>query len=354
MPESTTTLETHQAVIQPDVTAAEMAAALAPEAAPSSKEAILAEMDRVATEPDQELEPQAQEEEEAHEIEIPEEEEEEEAQEPEVPEDEEVEPPRREGFDHLDPQERRVVELLGKGLSLSEANRAVYGAQDEEAPQEPEVDPMATVEEQITALQDEIEALDEADEDEFLDPAERRKNQKAYREKFIALAELKAERKLLAREQEQAKRNKESQAESARQTQIQNSFSEALTQYPDLGNPASELANACQEELQYLAATGSLLLEQPNFPLMVVRRMARSLGLKAASAATAPAGLQATPPAKPARRGVRPVPTGGAPLEEPKQALDRRIEAALKSGSKKEMEALLREAGTPFEALMKR
>jgi len=51
------------------------------------------------------------------------------------------------------------------------------------------------------------------------------------------------------------------------------------------------------------------------------------------------------------RRSVRPMPTRGAPVESPVTTLERRVSGAKSAG---EMLELMREIGTPFEALLKR
>ncbi len=51
------------------------------------------------------------------------------------------------------------------------------------------------------------------------------------------------------------------------------------------------------------------------------------------------------------RRSVRPVPAGGSPVEAPITTLERRVSSVRSTG---EMLELMREIGTPFEALLKR
>jgi hypothetical protein len=113
--------------------------------------------------------------------------------------------------------------------------------------------------------------------------------------------------------------------------------------FPDALAEGSELATACREELEYLREAGSPLADDPQAEYKIARRMARLAGMGARKAAQ-------EKPVK-ARRTVRPIPNGGAPVESPATALERRV-AGAKSTS--DMLGLLREIGTPFEALLKR
>ena len=95
---------------------------------------------------------------------------------------------------------------------------------------------------------------------------------------------------------------------------------------------------------------GSPLADDPEAEYKIARRLSRLMGLGAKPS------LAPEPPAKPApstppRRSIRPLPTGGAPVESPATALERRVAGAKSTG---DMLSLLREIGTPFEALLKR
>ena len=121
-------------------------------------------------------------------------------------------------------------------------------------------------------------------------------------------------------------------------------FPEALTE-------GTELYEACQEEMAYLLDANSPLASDPQAELKIARRMARVLGYsKRAAVAEAPT-VPALPAPPPPRRCVRPMPTGGAPGESPVTTLERRVSGAKSTG---EMLELMREIGTPFEALLKR
>lgn len=137
-------------------------------------------------------------------------------------------------------------------------------------------------------------------------------------------------------------------AEARRQARqaLEREFPEALVQ-------GSELAEACREELAYLREARSPLADDPQAEYKIARRMARVMGLgRTPVAAAAPQEVQASKPvAAPARRSVRPMPTGGAPVESPATALERRVAGAKSTG---DMLELMREIGTPFEALLKR
>lgn len=125
---------------------------------------------------------------------------------------------------------------------------------------------------------------------------------------------------------------------------------EALArEFPDALQPGSELAEACREEMAYLRESRSPLADDPQAEYKVARRMARLMGVRPAGL-EAPAHVAKAAPLPP-RRSVRPMPTGGAPVESPATALERRV-AGAKSTS--DMLDLMREIGTPFEALLKR
>lgn len=116
-------------------------------------------------------------------------------------------------------------------------------------------------------------------------------------------------------------------------------------EFPDALAQGSELYEACREELAYLREANSPLANDPQAEYKVARRMARVLGLSQRPAAPAKSAPL------PARRSVRPMPTGGAPVESPVTTLERRVSGAKSTG---DMLELMREIGTPFEALLKR
>ena len=111
-------------------------------------------------------------------------------------------------------------------------------------------------------------------------------------------------------------------------------------EFPDALKEGSELAEACREELAYLREAQSPLADDPEAEYKVAKRMARMMGL-----ANRPACE------KQVRRAVRPMPTLGAPVESAATTLERRMAGAKSTG---EMLELMREVGTPFEALLKR
>ena len=123
--------------------------------------------------------------------------------------------------------------------------------------------------------------------------------------------------------------------------------------FPDALKEGSELFDACQEEMAYLLDANSPLASDPQAEYKIARRMARVLGY-AQRGAVRELEVPAAP-VKPAaalqRRSVRPMPTGGAPVESPATTLERRVAGAKSTG---EMLELMREIGTPFEALLKR
>lgn len=244
-------------------------------------------------------------------------------------------------WDHLDEQERRVVELTAKrGLNLAEAWRAVYGEATPPAPAQTETP--ETSQEAVTDLDRKI-----GEQQQRLDELKRRKAEAkgdlelydaasdAYLEAREALRDLRQQREhareQIAAQTLQARRRVEAEAKAALELE-----------FPDATTPGTELYEACREELEYLQASNSPLVHDPQAHYKVARRLARALGI-GRPAAPSPAPIAA------ARRSVRPVPAGGVPVEAPAAALERRLATAHSQGA---MLELMREIGTPFEALL--
>ncbi len=111
--------------------------------------------------------------------------------------------------------------------------------------------------------------------------------------------------------------------------------------------------------MAYLREANSPLIHDPQACYKVARRLARALGYQRRSAE----GIASQPEASGSvhhsnqsagvqpRRTARPVPAGGSPVEGPLPALERRVSGAR---STSEMLELMREIGTPFEALLKK
>lgn len=73
------------------------------------------------------------------------------------------------------------------------------------------------------------------------------------------------------------------ESEQARLERLRSeSLAEATTAYPDLLREGSELSEAVAEELEYLQAVNSPILKDPNYPKLVIRRVARLLGIRPA------------------------------------------------------------------------
>ena len=140
----------------------------------------------------------------------------------------------------------------------------------------------------------------------------------------------------------------EAVAEAAERKQARESVAR---EFPEALKEGSELFEACQEEMAYLLDANSPLASDPQAEYKIARRMARVLGYsqRAAAQEAPPAPAKSATPAP--RRSVRPMPTGGAPVESPVTTLERRVSGAKSTG---EMLELMREIGTPFEALLKR
>ncbi|MDD5349896.1 MAG: hypothetical protein PHQ12_06770 [Chthoniobacteraceae bacterium] len=137
-------------------------------------------------------------------------------------------------------------------------------------------------------------------------------------------------------------------AAEAREAELAAARSEArqavAREFPEALAEGSELFEACREELEYLREAQSPLAEDPQAEYKIARRMARMLG----HAQRPP--VPETPKAAP-RRKIRPMPAGNAPVEPPATTLERRVAGAKSTG---DMLELMREIGTPFEALLRR
>ncbi len=256
--------------------------------------------------------------------------------EPEVtPAEEEDEEPRRAKnfrgrWDHLNDEERRVVELTTKrGLTLQEACRAVYGntpASAEAAPAIalPELEQKIGEQEALLSLRREEKTQAQGDLAAYDEASE------AYLEAREALNDLRRQHESALRQQQAAQ---ERERETARQTLAE--------EFPDALTPGSELYEAITEEVSYLRDTNNPICRDPAFEAKVARRMARALGYQRAPQPTAE-------PVTP-RRTARPVPTGGAPLDAAIVPVERRVAGAQSPDA---MLDLMRELGTPFEALL--
>jgi len=225
-------------------------------------------------------------------------------------------------WNHLDERERRVVKLVTKrGLSLTEAYHAVYGCKPDGNPPD-EAQGLAITQTAETAIAGKPE-------NSQLATGEQHGSVATEGESTAGASGISAQWNAIASRDNIA--------------------------FPDAIQPGTELHEACVEEYQYLQAAGSPLVNDPQCAQKIVNRMVRLLGSKAgqgaSSAQQANAGAQLQPPPVVAKRSVRPVPAGGNPVEAPVQTLERKVANARTTG---EMLALMREFGTPIEALMRR
>ena len=137
-------------------------------------------------------------------------------------------------------------------------------------------------------------------------------------------------------------------AQAAERKQARESVSR---EFPDALTEGSELFEACRDELAYLREANSPLASDPQAEYKIARRMARVLGYSQRAAVQESPVAPAKTPTVAQRRSVRPMPTKGTPVESPVTTLERRVSGAKSTG---EMLELMREIGTPFEALLKR
>jgi hypothetical protein len=172
----------------------------------------------------------------------------------------------------------------------------------------------------------------------------------AYMDAREQLRELRAQRSEAAKVQAQQMLENRERLESATRELV-------VAEYPDALIPGTDLYEACMEEMAYLKEQKSPLAADPQAHYKVARRMARAMGYSRhlPRGTEENVGLEASVGMRQGgavpRRSVRPVPTGGQPVEPPLATLERRVSSARSMG---EMLELMREIGTPFEALLKR
>ena len=190
-----------------------------------------------------------------------------------------------------------------------------------------------------------------------------------YDEASEACLEAREQLRELRIQKEEAERQRDAAAADARTRAEAVAQAAVAEEYPDALTPGTELYEACAEEVAYLRQAKSPLVDDPQLQYKIARRMARALGYEALNImnkksdqkmdcppATRAGGLEnvSQPAAKSGvapKRSVRPVPAGGSPVETPVSTLQRRVSEARSSDS---MLALMREIGTPFEALLKK
>lgn len=249
-------------------------------------------------------------------------------------------------WDHLNDEERRVVELTTKrGLTLKEAYRAVYGIEEEppriagtSQPGEPSqpVAPAVVLEldQEIASHQARLEQLRE-------DKAQAKGDLTLYDQAAEAYFDAREGLKELERRREAALANAVEAQQAARREAETVALAALEAEYPEALTPGSELYEACREELAYLKESGNPLSRDPGVAYKVARRLARTLGY--------PRHTETAPVA--AVRTARPLPAGGTPLEAPVMAVERRVAEARSPDA---MLSLMRELGTPFEALLQK
>jgi len=254
---------------------------------------------------------------------------------------------------HLSEQERRVVELATRrGLTLTEAYRAVYGADGstteaagnpKESGGEGASQALVEIDRQIGDQEKQVEELKRSKASAKDDLAAYDQASEAYleaRERLRGLREQRREETL----------RREAEAAGARKRAAEVAQAALSEEYPDALTPGTELHDACADELDYLREANSPLIRDPQVQYKIARRLARTLGYRKAAMPRenpAPASKNAGVVAK---RTVRPLPAGGSAVEAPVMALERRVTEARSSDA---MLSLMREFGTPFEALLK-
>lgn len=251
---------------------------------------------------------------------------------------------------HLNDQERQVVELTTKrGMSLSEALGSVYGSQtnDQEKQQvDKTADAISALDGQIADGQKALDDLKRQRKETF-DPDERERLADEYSEKREELSRLKMRRDFVAERQEEASKSEKQRSQEQFNSRLSEAMSQAREEYPEAFKDGTEFNQELSEEFEYLQGIQSPLLHDPNYPIRLSKRVARRLGYKKPDSAPDPKTL--AKPASPAqKRSVRPVATGGTPVEAAATTLEQRIAGAKSADA---MLELMRELGTPFEKL---
>ncbi|MCX6967867.1 MAG: hypothetical protein NTZ46_08850, partial [Verrucomicrobia bacterium] len=125
-------------------------------------------------------------------------------------------------------------------------------------------------------------------------------------------------------------------AETAQATERIQAREAVARDFPEAIVEGTEFFEACREELAYLREAQSPLADDPQVELKIARRMARVLGYsqRAAVQEVPQVAVKSTPQ----RRSVRPMPTGGAPVESPVTTLERRVSGAKSTGLRGEID----------------
>lgn len=279
-------------------------------------------------------------------------------------------------WDHLDENERRVVALTTKhGLTLAEAHRAVYGVERAQAATAAteaaaQADPIAEIDAKLAEKQAAVTALEaKLDGGDDWNGEDAGAVRKQYREALAELSELKADRKIAEKEKALGEQQKQESERGKFEQSVEASLASAHESFPDAFTEGSELSDAVAVEFEFLQATESPMLRNPNYPKLVIQRVARQLGIRPAAVAGRDGGNGAVPAPAPVaaapagqgqgganggnaakggnsvNRGVRPVPAGGSPVAEVALTLEERMKSAK---TPEEMLELLKEYGTPI------
>ena len=256
-------------------------------------------------------------------------------------------------WDHLSEQDRRVVELTTKrGLTLSEAYRAVFGV--EHAPANALADHSRAPGDLAGDMISTLDAGIEEQERRIVELKKRKAQAKGdlnlYDEASEAYVEARYELRALQEKRSQALQESERKAADARQKTETLAKATLAEEFPDALTPGTELHDACVEEQNYLRDSNSPLIRDPQFEYKVARRMARVLGLRRSAGSEGPASAAPKAPAGTPKRTVRPLPAGGMAAEPPASPFLRRMAYARSTSA---MLDLMREFGTPFEVLLK-
>ena len=247
-----------------------------------------------------------------------------------------------------DPKEVRVMQLVRKGATPTEAFRAVYGAEPgtQQQAQEAAPDPITEIDAELGQLDQQITELDQKIAEAQFDQEEQAALRKQQRELERKVGKLEALK-------ESAATQRQSAEEQAAVSEVQQSFQKALKDYPDAftdeGNgqyvfdTSTDVGFKAKAEYEYLRATDSPLLNNPKHLEIILARVGGKP--KAASASPSPAAKQtpATPPVQP-KRGVRPVATGGNQPSNP--SADAIMQKAIQSGSLDDLQRAMAALGT--------
>jgi hypothetical protein len=246
-----------------------------------------------------------------------------------------------------DPKERRVIELQKKGLSPTEAYRAVYGATPEAPAQarEAAANPLSEIDHEISQLNQESSQLDAKITEAQFDEEAQTALLKQRRELDRKIGKLEAKKESIASRQE-------ADVEQSRQSETDKSFNRTLEEFPDAFTKddgsgkytfdrSTRLGRLAAN--RYKLAQGTPAASSPDFVAIVVAEAADIIGYEKSKPVQTVRQVQKQTVTRPPQRGARPVATGGIEPTNPDDPA--RFKQLLTSGSQKDLLAEMARQG---------